>query len=85
MIKFISGNGDTRQSLVDSRMAVVHKLREARKLLGETAPHGRNYIGNEEGYALDREVWADRAMRLEELIAYIEAEAEAIFDLPGRP
>lgn len=85
MIKFISGNGDSRRSLIDDRIAVLEHLRAARKALGETAPHGRNYIGDEAGYHFDREIWSDRALRIEELIAVIEVEAEAIMNLPGRP
>jgi hypothetical protein len=85
MIKFISSNGDTRKTLVNDRLEVLKHLRAARKALGQTVPHGRNYIGDDAGYHFDRDVWADRAVRLEELIAIIEVEAEAIFNLPGRP
>jgi hypothetical protein len=85
MIKFISPNGDSRRSLIDDRIAVLEHLRAARKALGETVPHGRNYVGDEAGYHADRDAFNDRALRIEELITIIEVEAEAILNLPGRP
>ena len=78
MTPFITINGDSRDTLVNDRAAVLPALREAMKLLSETKPNGRNYIGHSEAYERDRAIYAARYKTLQNLHDDILHEALAI-------
>ena len=85
MISFISGNGTARSDLVRTRIEAVHTLREAMVAFRQTAPHGRDYVGAEGQYEIDRKLFVERQQRLMALIAAVEEEAYALTQIPGRP
>ena len=78
MRPIINNNGDTRESLVDQRRAVIDALRVVVKALWETAPNGRNYIGNAERFAADKAIYAARFAMLDQISNEITDEALAI-------
>ena len=78
MTPFISISGDSRDTLVNDRAAVLPALREAMKLMGETNPNGRNYIGQNEAYERDRAIYAERFSALDTLYNTLLDEALAI-------
>lgn len=75
MTPFITINGDSRDTLVNDRAAVLPALREAMKLMAETKPNGRNYIGQNEAYERDRAIYAERFSALDTLYNTILYEA----------
>lgn len=82
MRPIVNNNGDTRESLVDQRRAVIDALRVVMKALYETAPNGRNYIGNAERFVADKAIYAARFATLDQLLNEIQDEALAIKNLP---
>jgi len=78
MTPFITINGDSRDTLVNDRAAVLPALREAMKLMSETKPNGRNYIGQNEAYERDRAIYVERYKTLQNLHDDILHEALAI-------
>jgi len=78
MTPFISISGDSRDTLVNDRAAVLPALREAMKLMSETKPNGRNYIGQNEAYERDRAIYAKRFAALDALHNALLDEALAI-------
>lgn len=85
MISFISGNGTSRQSLVDDRLEAVKALRIAAIKFRQTAPHGRDYVGAEHQYEIDLAAWRQRQQHLATLIDEVDNEAYALTQIPGRP
>ena len=72
----VNMNGDIKQTLVDQRLAVTQKLHEAMEAIRQMNPHGRNYIGNDHQYLLDR---AENSRRLNLLLdMYDELMKEAV-------
>jgi len=78
MTPFITISGDRRDTLVNDRAAVLPALREAMKLMSETKPNGRNYIGQNEAYLHDRAIYAARFSTLDTLYNTLLDEALAI-------
>jgi len=78
MTPHITINGDSRETLVNDRAAVLPALREAMKLMVETKPNGRNYIGHSDAYERDRAIYAERYKTLQNLHDDILHEALAI-------
>lgn len=75
MTPFITISGDSRETLVNDRAAVLPALREAMKLMGETKPNGRNYIGHSEAFERDRVIYAARFSTLDTLCNTLLDEA----------
>ena len=75
MTPFITISGDSRDTLVNDRAAILPVLREAMKLMSETKPNGRNYIGHSEAYERDRAIYAARFSTLDTLYNAILYEA----------
>lgn len=78
MTPHITLSGDSRETLVNDRAAVLPALREAMKLMAETKPNGRNYIGHIDVYERDREIYFERYKTLQNLHDEILYEALAI-------
>lgn len=78
MTPLITISGDKRETLVNDRAAVLPALREAMKLMAETKPNGRNYIGHTDTYERDRAIYVERYKTLQNLHDDILHEALAI-------
>lgn len=55
MRPFININGDTRETLISQQNKIRHAATALLVALCESSPHGRNYPGADERYAMDRE------------------------------
>lgn len=71
----ININGTSREELVNTRRNVLDKIDELMKAIQETKPHGRDYIGKDHQYSLDRKLYADRFAMLDKLRNEILDEA----------
>lgn len=70
--------GTSRESLVRQRIEAREAVYQAMRSLGETAPNGRDYIGNNEAFARDREIYQARFAVLDKLHNELLDEAAAI-------
>lgn len=78
MTPIININGTTRESLVEARRNVLTAIDALMEAMNETAPHGRDYVGEPERYTFDRSIYAARFATLDKLRNEIQDEALAI-------
>jgi acyl-CoA reductase-like NAD-dependent aldehyde dehydrogenase len=73
-------NGTSRQDLILQNHEAAKALREAKEVVLQTAPHGRDYQLNRSpnDYTKDREEFAERITLINTMIAYYEAIAERL-------
>lgn len=74
----VNMNGTSREELVQQRRDIADSLMEAMKALQESKPHGRDYIGKDHQYSLDRALFNERFAMLDKLRNDILDEALAI-------
>ena len=77
----VNNNGDTRQTLVDTRVDLMAALALAVKAHKATLPHGRNYLGvaaSNTQYWIDRDIWQQRHDALQAMYKDVYEEALAI-------
>lgn len=74
----ININGTSREALVADRRNVADALMEAMAALVDTKPHGRDYVGRDHQFSLDRRVYNERFAMLDKLRNEILEEALAI-------
>lgn len=63
----VNNNGTSRQELVNQRISFDCALQIAMERLNEMKPHGRDYIGKDHQYSLDRAVYQERFAILDKL------------------
>lgn len=80
MKPIITINGTSRESLVEMRLNVLTKLREAYEEMRKLSPHGRDYPNGD--FVTDRDLHWERCADLHNLIEEIEAEAYTINATP---
>jgi hypothetical protein len=78
MNPIVNINGDSRKTLVDTRIATIRAIEELMKALQETKPHARNYIGNGVRLAEDMLIYSTRFVALDTMRNEIREEALAI-------
>jgi hypothetical protein len=78
MNPIVNINGDSRKTLVDTRIATIRAIEELMKALQETKPHGRNYLGDTERYNADLLIYGTRFNALDKMRNEIQEEALAI-------
>lgn len=71
-------NGTSAQELVNARIEARTACRALTKALAETAPNGRDYIGEAEAFKRDLEIYCARFAKIDSLYNDLEEEAEAI-------
>jgi len=74
----ITINGTARKSLVADRLEILRAVRDAMSAMQAIAPHGRDYVGQNERYAADRAIYQARFALLDQLHNEIEEEALSI-------
>ena len=75
MRPIINLNGTSPDALIEARVAVRRDLRSVMTSLGETAPNGRDYIGNPEAYKRDLAIYRSRFAVLDALYNSLGDEA----------
>ncbi|CCF19144.1 protein of unknown function [Pseudorhizobium banfieldiae] len=78
MRPIVNLNGTSRDALVEARIAVRQDLRSVMTSLGETAPNGRDYIGEPDAYQRDLAVYRSRFAIIDALYNQLGDEALAI-------
>lgn len=68
-------NGTAASSLIDARIAARDAARKFMLALGETAPNGRDYIGDSAAYNRDLAIYRARWALLDELYNSLGDEA----------
>lgn len=71
-------NGTSAQSLVDARINARTACRALMQAIAETAPNGRDYIGQPDAYKRDLDIYCARFAKLDGLYNTLEEEAAAI-------
>ena len=74
----INNNGTARAELVRQRINTRRRICELMASLQETAPHGRDYLGNSVAYERDLSIYRARFAILDKLHNEIGDEAIAI-------
>lgn len=73
-------NGTSAQALVNARIDARAACQALMKALGETAPNGRDYIGNPDAYKRDLEIYRARFAGIDTLFNTLGDEALAIIE-----
>ena len=76
----ININGTSRASLIQARRDAMDSIRVAMEKLGETRPHGRDYVGRDHQYSLDRALYQERFAKLDSLFNDLQDEALALLE-----
>lgn len=71
-------NGTSAQALVDARIEARAACQGLMKAIAETAPNGRDYIGNLEAYERDLDIYRARFAAIDKLYNALEDEAMLI-------
>jgi hypothetical protein len=71
-------NGTSRDELVNTRIAAMDALMDAMAKMEAFKPHGRDYVGRDHQYSLDRALYAERFSILDKMRNEIMDEALAI-------
>jgi hypothetical protein len=71
----ININGSSIDDLIDPRLIAMDHLMDALEALKQTAPNGRDYIGNRDCWEQDRITHFDRLAKLRALREEIMSEA----------
>lgn len=74
----ININGTSREAMVADRRLIVERLMLSMAAMSAILPHGRDYIGKDHQYSLDRAIWNERFAMLDKLRNEILEEALAI-------
>lgn len=81
MRPLINLNGTSPDSLIDARIKARDAVLALMQALGETAPNGRDYIGDSAAYNRDLEIYRARLAALESLY---EALGDEALDIQAR-
>lgn len=74
----LSINGTSNAELVEQKRNCMDALRDAVKFMKEATPHGRDYVGDPDGFRAARAVHFERIEFLEQMVAELMGEALAI-------
>ena len=76
----INNNGTSRDEMIQMRIKANRALHAAMKALQELSPHGRDYLGNNEAWQRDRDIFVARFAALDAMSNELMEEAVSIME-----
>jgi hypothetical protein len=76
----INHNGTSREAMIQMRLDARHAVHAAMKAMQELSPHGRDYLGNNEAWQRDRNIYVARFAALDAMANDLMNEAVSIME-----
>ena len=76
----INNNGTSREAMIKMRLDANRAVHAAMKALQELSPHGRDYLGNNDAWQRDRDIYVARFAALDAMSNDLMEEAVSIME-----